>query len=251
MKHLKKFLAIATVLIVFMAPILSTPMTAHAAEATTYYVKYVPGLDQFRFQKGSWQDTQEHWDISSLGSSIKDGDNLAIDCTDGRGVTISVDVKLNELTIVNGNIAIVTAKSVKTLYALNGTTFVINGDVTTANLYGDCTGNFNNNVKVLNLASSGTIKPQGDINVIGTCDELHIENSSNAYSFQSNTLRIINGGIATDIKYFSSTAPTTPSTSNDEYDDVPKTADSRFNPLWLVGLAAVCFAGSLGIKKVK
>ena len=36
-----------------------------------------------------------------------------------------------------------------------------------------------------------------------------------------------------------------------KYDDVPKTADSRFNPLWLVGLAAVCFAGSLGIKKVK
>ena len=251
MKHMKKFLALVATLVLFLAPLLSTPITAHAADATTFYVKYVPSLNQFRFQKGTWDATQEHWDLSILNSSIKDGDNLAIDCTDGRGVILSVDVNLGELTIVNGNAAVITAKSVKTVYALSGTTSAINGDVTTANVYGDATLNFNNNVKVLNLASSGFVQPQGDINVIGTCDELHIENSSNAYSFQKDTLRIREGKIVTDIKYFSSTAPTTPSTSSDEYDDVPKTADSRFTPRWLVGLAAVCFAGSAGIKKMK
>lgn len=254
MKHLKKFLAIATVLVVFMAPFLSSPMTAHAEEATTYYIKYVPSVNEFRYQKGPWQDGQEHWGISSIETYIKDGDHLAIDCTDGRGIIFSVDVNLGMLTLINGNSTVVTAKSIDTVYALHGTTSAINGNVNTANLYGDSTANFNNNVKVLNLGFSGTTKPQGDVFVLGTCDELHIENSSNAYSFQECTLYVLGGSIATDSKYFSPNPPTTttpPSTSNSEYDDVPKTADSRFNPLWLVGLAAICFAGSIGLKKSK
>lgn len=251
MKHIKKILVLVTALVLCMAPLFGTPIKAQAAEPTTFYVKYVASLNQFRFQKGTWDATQEHWDLAILNSSMKDGDNLAVDCTDGRGIILSVDVNLGELTIVNGNVAVITAKSVKTVYALSGTTSAINGDVTTANVYGDATVNFNNNVKVLNLASSGSVQPQGDINVVGTCDELHIENSSNAYSFQKDILRIRDGKLASDTNYFSFTAPTTPSTSSDEYDDVPKTADSRFNPLWLVGLAAVCFAGSVGIKKVK
>lgn len=251
MKHMKKFLVIITALVICMAPLLGTPIKALAAEPTTFYVKYVAGLDQFRFQKGPWDATQEHWDIAILNSSMKDGDNLAIDCTDGRGIILSVDVNLGELTIVNGNVAVITAKSVNTVYALSGTTSAINGDVTTANVYGDATVNFNNNVKVLNLASSGTVQPQGDINVLGTCNELHIENSSNAYSFQKDSLRIRDGKLASDVNSFSFTAPTTPSTSDGEYDDVPKTSDIRFNPLWLVAFAAVCFAGSVGIRKIK
>lgn len=251
MKHLKKFLAIATIFTLFLAPLLGSPMTANAAEGTTYYVKYIPALNQFRYQKGPWQADQEHWDFGILGSVIKDGDSLAIDDAGGTGIIVDFDVKLNSLTIVSGTGTVVTAKSVKDLYILHGTTSAINADVTNANIYGEAAVNLNKNVKILNLYNSGTIKPTSDVNVVGTCGELHIENSSNAYSFQENTLHLVDGILVADTNRFSFTPPTTPSTSNDEYDDVPKTGDTGFNPLWLFGLAAICFAGSFGIKKIK
>lgn len=251
MKNLKKFLVIATVLTLFLAPLLSNPMTANAAEAKTYYVKYIPSLNQYRYQVGSWNPDTEHWDYGVLKSIIKDGDSLAIDDAGGSGIIVDFDVKLDSVTIVSGTGTVVTAKSIKTLYILHGTASAINADVTNANVYGETAVNFNKNVKVLNLYNSGTNKPASDIAVVGTCGELHIENSSNAYSFQENTLRLYDGVLSADTSRFSFTPPTTPSTSNDDYDDVPKTGDDGFNPLWLFGLAAICFAGSLGIRKMK
>jgi 3-oxoacyl-ACP reductase-like protein len=44
-------------------------------------------------------------------------------------------------------------------------------------------------------------------------------------------------------------APSTPSAPSGEYDDVPKTADMRFNPLWLVAMSVACFAGCYILKK--
>lgn len=247
MKHMKKFLAFLTLCVLFFAPLLSHPLSAYAAESETYYVKYVDSLSQFRYQKGSWQDGQEHFDVAVLSSNIKDGDQLVIDGVNGQGISLSVNVKLESLTVANANVAVITAKSINNVYVLNGSAAAINGDVTTANLYGDCSVNFNNNLKCLNLYYSSTISPTSDVNVLGTCDELHIEQSSNAYSFKRNALIIRDGELRSDTNLFSFTAPSSTSASSSlgsEYDDVPKTGDAQFNPLWLVCLSAICLSGA-------
>lgn len=256
MKHFKKILAIVTVCALCMAPLLSSPITAKAEESTTtYYVRHVTSLNQFRYQKGSWIEGQEHFGMGSLTTNIKDGDHLVIDDTSGQGITLTVNVNLGSLTVTNGNVVNVTANGVSNFYGLNGTTTVINADVTNAYVYGQTVVNFNNNVKNLYLLSSSVVAPLATINVLGTCDVYDVENSTAAYSFAKNTLRVLNGNLVTDVKNYSFTAPATttdtPSTSDGEYDDVPKTSDNRFNPLWLVGLAAVCFLGSYGVRKTK
>lgn len=256
MKHFKKLLAIATLFVLCMAPLLGDPMIAHAEESgTTYYLKYVPNLNQFRYQKDSWQQDKEHWDVNALKANIKDGDLLVIDGTNGEGIDLTVDVRLSNLTVVNGDLVLVTATSVDNFYGLNGTKTVVNGNVTNAYVYEQSLANFNNNVTNLTVSSGQYATPLATVSVLGTCDYFCIENGMKAYSFVANTLRLVDGNFTTEAKNYSTTAPATtpavPSTSNDEYDDVPKTGDARFNPLWLVGLAAVCFAGSVGIRKMK
>ena len=83
------------------------------------------------------------------------------------------------------------------------------------------------------------------------------------YNFAANTLRIEEGELKTEKGNYSETpqaATTTPSTttpststgsnsSSGDYDDVPKTGDIRFNPLWLVLAAGICFIGAYRLKK--
>ncbi len=254
MKQWKKILAIATVFVLCMAPLLSTPLDAYAASstATTYYLKYVDSLSQFRYQKGTWQEDQEHWDVNSLKANIQDGDLLVIDGTNGQGIELSLSVSLNNLTVVNGDLVIVTASKFTDVYLLNGSKTVINGDVTNAYVYENSLGNFNNNVKNLTYSCGKFATPVGTIAVLGTCDYFGIENGMKTYSFAQNTLRMTDGYFSTPAANYTTTAPATvPSTSSDEYDDVPKTADTTLNPLWLLLISAVCFVGSIATRKIK
>lgn len=266
MKHFKKFLVILATLVVCLSPILGTKMVAHAEESTpvTYYVKYVASLNQFRYQLGSWDDTQEHWDISRMKQNIKDGDLVVVDDTSTQGLILELNAHLSNLTIMNGNIALVTCNGVDNFYAINNSKSVVNGDVTNAYVYDKCLVNFNNNVLNLRILSETSEDVTATVSVIGTCSTMSASGKSYihyaGYDFAKDTLRIVDGVLKTDVKNYTQTgtvefrqpsSTTTTAASDSEYDDVPKTADSRINPLWLMLFSVVCFAGSYGIKKMK
>lgn len=256
MKHFKKFLSIIAVLVLCLIPVLANPLPAHAeGSAVTYYVKYVPSLSDFRYQLGTWQDGQEHWSISSLKQNIKDGDLLVIEDTHNVGIRLDVDVRLNNLTVVDGDLVVVLAKSIEDCYVINDSTASVTGDVTNAYVYDKSVGNFNSNVKNLIITSNQYDLLYATTAVAGTCDHLKASGKSYThyefYNFAQNTLLVENGHLKTASKDYSTTPSSTPSTSNDEYDDVPKTGAVNFSPLWLLALSAVCFAGSYGIKKMK
>lgn len=258
MKHLKKFLLMVTTVLFCMISFWGNSLETHAEETTptTYYLKYVASVDQFRYMVDTWQEGQQHWGLTSLKENIKNGDLLVIDGTDGHGIELSLNVNLSNLTVVNGDLVIVTANSIENFYGLNGSKSVVNGNVTNAYVYENSLGNFNNNVTNLTVSSGKNPAPLATVAVAGTCDYFHIENGMTCYSFKTNTLRMENGDFKTASENYSLTAPATSTTSttstdSDEYDDVPKTADSRFNPLWLALLSLVCFVGSVGIRKIK
>ena len=259
MKHFKKILSIFAALVLCLSPLFSAPMTANAAGGTTYYVKYVPTLNEFRYQLGSWQDGQEHFAISALASNMKDGDLLVIEDTNDIGIILNVGVSLSNLTVVDGNSVVVSAKKITDFYALNGSTSAVTGDITNAYVYDNSVANLNSNVNNVTIINSKGDLLEATVAVVGTCDHIIASGKSykhfEHYSFKANTLYVEKGVLKTAAGNYSNTpsaSTSTPSnTTNSEYDDVPKTADARFNPLWLVGLAALCFAGSVGIKKIK
>ena len=258
MKHLKKFLSILAVLALCLTPLFSTPLTANAAGGTTYYVKYVPSLDTFRYQIGSWQDGQEHFGLDILPANIKDGDLLVINDTLDVGIKLSVDVSLNNLTIVDGNSVVVSAKKITDFYALNGSVSAVNGDITNAYIYDNSVSNLNNNVKNVIIINSKEDLLEATVTVAGTCDHIVASGKSykhyELYNFKANTLCVEKGDLKTSEGNYSKTpsaSNTTPSTPDSEYDDVPKTADVRFNPLWLALAGIICLAGSACIKKIK
>lgn len=262
MKHFKKILSIFAAFVLCLAPLFGTPMTVNAAEnaPVTYYLKYIPSLSQFRFQYGTWVEGQEHWDIALMKLNIKNGDLVVIDDTENAGIKLEVDVALNNVTVVHGNNVVVAAKSITDFYALNGSTSAISGDITNAYVYDNSLANFNSNVKTLNVINSKGDLLEATVAVAGTCDHVIASGKSykhfELYSFKANTLLIDKGTLKTAAGNYSTTPSTTTSTpsnttTNSEYDDVPKTADVRFNPLWLALLAALCFAGSVGVRKMK
>ncbi len=259
MKHFKKILSIFAALVLCLSPLFSAPMTANAASGTTYYVKYVPSLNEFRYQLGSWQDGQEHWHLSALTANIKDGDLLVIEDNANAGIILDVNVNLGNLTIVAGKSVVVTAKKITDFYALYDTVSSINGDITNAYIYDNAVANLNNNVTNVIIENTKGDLLDATVAVVGTCDHIVASGKSykhfEFYNFKANTLYVEKGTLKTAAGNYSSTpsasASTPSNTTSSEYDDVPKTSDARFNPLWLALLAALCFAGSFGIKKIK
>ena len=258
MKHFKKILSVLAVLALCLTPLFSTPLTANAAGGTTYYVKYVPSLNTFRYQVGTWEDGKEHIGLDLLTIRIKDGDLLVIEDTNNIGINLSVDVSLSNLTIVDGDSVIVSAKKITDFYALNGSVSAINGDISNAYIYDNSVANLNNNVNNVTIINSKGDLLEATVAVVGTCDHIVASGKSykhfEHYSFKANTLYVEKGVLKTAAENYSktpTTTNTTPSTPSNEYDDVPKTADVRFNPMWLVLAGILCLAGSIGVRKIK
>ena len=123
--------------------------------------------------------------------------------------------------------------------------------------------NFNNNVTNLNIIHTKRDYVEANINVLGTVGRATATGVNKTvfdyYNFATNSFRLVDGRLKSDHTSYSTTPvatepvattpATTPTTSDSEYDDVPKTSDNRFNPLWLVGIAALCMAGSYSLKK--
>lgn len=266
MKHLKKISSFIVALVLCLTSFLGTPLSANADEtATTYHVRYVSSVNEWRFQTGSWEDGGYHRGLYFLYEEIKDGDSIVIDDPTNAGLKLEVNVALSSLFVVSGNNIVVTANSIGDFYALNNSVSAITADVTNAYVYDACVCNFNKNVSKLELLSEKNDLLSATVVVVGTLDHLIASGKSykhyEFYDFKENTLFISGGALKTDAANYSNTpgeatpapdaTPAAPAGSSDEYDDVPKTADIRFNPLWLVGIAAICFAGSYKLRKAK
>lgn len=262
MKQMKKSIMFFAVALFCMVPFFAASMTAQAAEPVTYYLKYVDNEDEWRYQVGTWQDGGSHRELYYMKQDIKDGDLVVVDGYEP--LDLSVDVRLNNLTVVHGSHIVVAAKSFDNVFVINGSTAAVTGDVTYAEVYDASICNFNSNVGTLKVLSEKENELKASVAVVGTANHLYAGGKDykhfEFYSFAANTLRIENGSLKTDKANYSetpqatTTTTTTPSTgtssgSSSEYDDVPKTGDARFNPMWFVMIAGVCLAGAYRLKK--
>lgn len=265
MKQFKKSIMLFAVALFCMIPFFASSITAQAAEPVTYYLKYVDNEGEWRYQTGTWQDGNSHRELYYMKQDIKDGDLVVVDGT--QPLDLSVNVRLNNLTVVHGTNIVIAANSIDNVFVINGSTAAVNGDVTYAEVYDASVCNFNNNVGTLKVLSEKENTLNASVAVVGTVNHLYAGGKDykhyEFYNFKANTLRVENGALKTDKANYSETAQaattTTPSTStstntgssssSSEYDDVPKTGDIRFNPLWLVMIAGVCLAGAYRLKK--
>lgn len=261
MKKLKKItsLLLAVAICVLLPNV--TSLTASAEEAKTYYIKFSVADNSWRYQEGTWKENTYHYDLAFLHEVIKDGDHVAIE---GAGVPINFSVSLSSLTLVQGSSAVVSAKSIDTCYVLRDNVSAISGDVTTAYVYDNATCTFNNNVGTLNVLNDASRKAttlSANVSVVGTVNHLigndGVTTHYELYNFAAGKLSITNGAVKTDAAFFSKTPSATTQTSQtatdnsasaDEYDDVPKTGESTLL-FWLLGISAICFAGSYRLKK--
>lgn len=264
-------------------------MTAHAAEAKTYSIKYIGGtINDWRYVPGNtFEDGMSHRELYYLKTEdLKDGDLIVIypgdDIPSGKELDLS-EFRLSNLTVHQNARIVVKTNGIKDCYVLAGAFAAINGDVTNAHLYDNTTCTFNNNVLDLVLHINGD--PSSNISCAGTVGKfLILDNTDQTkglyYDIPANTMKCENGKLkpfpsspdpteaylkakaAADASAASETsagtsagssAPTTPAPgpSPDEYDRVPRTGDSSQTGwvIGLIGIAAVLFAGSYGLYK--
>lgn len=274
MKRMKKIVSLLAAAVLCLMPLANLSLTAHAAEPVTYYLKYLPDDNEWRYQVGStWNSNGVHRELYYMKLDIRDGDYMVIE---GSGeLILEVNVRLGNLTINHATSSIITANGIDDCYVLPDSWCVINGDVTNAYIYDNGFCNFNNNVT--NLEIIGT---SNDINatvaVGGTVG--HVKGSSNQqtyyelYNFEADRLYIQDGSLKTEEKYYSTTpqataaaapsttapAPSAPTAgapaastntaASSEYDDVPKTGEAN-TCIWLLGIAAVCLLGRYQLNK--
>lgn len=257
MKLFKKLLVTCSAALLCLAPIFGPAIDAQAESPVTYYVSYEEDMGDWRFQTGTWDNNSPHRDLYYMSLDIKDGDHLVID--GHSSIKLNVNVKLESLTILHADGAIITTKGINNLYALNESVSAVNGDVNYAAVYDDASLNINNNVDTLELLSNRYENLNQTVAALGTVNHLKASGKSyvhfELYNFTKGSLLIDEGSLKTKSSNYSevpaaaTAAPSAPSSSADAYDEVPKTGDIRFNPLWLVAIAAVCLIGSYELKK--
>lgn len=269
MKFLKKLSIMLTAVMICLIPLLESALTVHAEGPVTYYIKYVDGHGDFQFQKGEWKEDDSERELYYMYQDIKDGDLLVIDST--AASNLKVDVQLSNLTIVHAPSAVITAKGIDNCYVINDSIAAINGNVTYAAVYDKSIVTFNDNVGTLELLSEKYENLHHNVSVAGTVDHVKASDKNEVhfefYNFSKNSFCVEDGELTTAKTNYSETAtaaaqtpaptPTAtpapetpaPSVSSGEYDDVPKTGDIRFNPFWLIAIAAMCMIGSYEVKR--
>lgn len=281
MKRLRKFVSLlAAVAVCVLLPGVNA-LTASAEEEgpVTYYVKFVEGNSEWRYQLGSaWNDNAGHRELYYLLQDIRDGDLVVVE--GNSALNLNLPVRLSNLTINHAATVAISAKSIDDCYVLRDSAAAINGDVTNAYVYENARCTFNNNVGTLQVLDSSGL--HATVTCAGTVDHLigkdNLQTYYDYYSFAEGKLDIKDGPVKTDAAYYSTTAPaeasqtqatqnetsqaeavqeqapqadTTPAeTSSNEYDDVPKTGESNLI-FWLLGISALCFAGSCYLKKAE
>ncbi len=285
MKKWKKLVSLlAAAAMLTLLPDAST-LQARAEEPATFYARFDTDKNQWRIQKGAWDDNSEGREVYYLNNDsdrIKDGDILVV-MSNGTGESLgelTVDARLSNLTFQN-SAGVVTAKGIDSCYVLGGSVAAVNGNVTNAYVYDKTICTFNNNVNTLHLYS--TDETEASVSVGGTVGHLIEEVDGflvrEGYNFAAGKLYYDeNGAFSTDVYYFSSSpsvsspsansqpvaqptptakpapaatpTPTAKPAPAGEYDDVPKTGESSL-PLWLMISAVLCLTGSFALKKMK
>lgn len=257
---MKKLFSLFAVVMMAVMSLQLSALTVAAEEPTTYIVKYDATTDDWNYQEGStWDDDSDGKSMYYMTLEMKDGDYIVVEAPEGNPV-LDLDFHLGNLTIKPNSSCMVDAKSIKDCYILSGAHATIDCDVTNGYLYDFSVCNFNKNCD--NLKIYYTDDTTISVNVVGTCKDFYMHNDAKGrvkyqlYNFTT-ALTVQDGKLKNDADEYStspssSTAapatPQAPSTSADEYDDVPKTGESS-TYLFAFGLAAVCFLGSYSLKK--
>lgn len=260
---MKKLKRIASLLLVVAACVLLpgvNSLTASADTPNTFYIKFVPSLNEWRYQVSpTWDDNKVSCGIAALEYEIKDGDVAIVEHTDAYPA-LHIPAHLSNLTIAMDAFCVVSAEAIDSCYILRGGTAAVTGDVKTAYVYDNGVCTFNSNVGTLYVINDPAQQKnllQGTVTAGGTVDHL-IGIDGNAlvhydlYNFQAGKLVVEKGDVKTDKAFYSTTAPantgTSSSSSADEYDDVPKTGESNV-VVWLLAASALCLLGRYSLKK--
>lgn len=272
MKKLFTFLSVAIFAMVFFW---TSTIKAEAAEPTTYCVRYDAEEEEWYYQVGSkWDDSvpPPNRELYYMTLEMKDGDYVVVESTDGDCPELKLDFHLGNLTTYPNVSCLINAKSIAECYLLHGSYVSITADVEHAWVYQGCTANFNKNCNKLELIYIDN--PNMSVGVLGICNEFSLSSETEVvcelWSFKDDLI-FKDGVVQTDRESYSTeppatspapVVPTTPnttpsntppapsssSTSADEYDDVPKT-EENMNFLWFFAIAGLCFVGSYSLNK--
>lgn len=239
---------------------------ASADEPTTYTLKYSDSDGAWKYQPNyPWNDSLGSGWASNLGSEIRDGDSIVVMASANR-LELKLTQHLSNLTFQNAPNAVVTAGGIDDVYVLENSAAAINGNVKNAYVYDNAVCTFNNNVEYLEIVCTtfplkatvtvgGTV---GHLKAYDTAENKNVRVHYEYYQIAAGKLSIDKGSLKTDAAYYS-TAPApvsdtaqaagvTPQTSSDdEYDKVPKTGDTTSHG-WLLAVAAVCLISGIGIR---
>lgn len=272
LKSLKKFLALtATAAMLAFLPGANV-LIASAEEPVSYYVMYDDEDEDWWYHLGSeWDTDAPGGSYEDLQKNIKNGDVVVVD-NGSSSHALVLNVHLSNLTINNktGNLAMINVTGgIDNCFFNRGTLASITGSVTNAYVYGASLATFHSNVGNLYSFEIDS-EPAPTISVIGTVSYFVAQESDGSigYSgtnFKAKTFFLDEGELTTDSDDYTqdissgpvstaaqstsaATQNTTSAASSNEYDAVPKTGETSL-VLWLCLAAAVCFSGSLLLRK--
>lgn len=260
MKQMKRILATLLVLaLVAIVPGVGT-MTAKAAAAKTFTLKYDTVLSEWRVQMlATWDDLQPNGGLDFLWSYLSDGDSVVVLGGTTANLNLTFNVNLANLTLygVTSNAVIYSNASIKDIYVLKGTKASLNGSYENVYVYDNSACNVNNDVK--NLYVTGESSMTMNVAALGKVDFCQIANGSTIlstmYNVQANTLRVTNGTNATPAEAYSTNAGAAPAPAPQANTQAgatttptsPKTGEG--SSAWLLIAGALCLAGSVVFKK--
>lgn len=285
MKRIKMFVAVLTAAMgLAMVPDVHT-VTAEAAEPVTYSVKYVKNGDTYEWlsqaNSSAYDDSVSGRVMYYLLNDLKDGDMVVVYNNVENAPLLDLgDIHLGSLTIADDQFTMVKVGSADNFYANQGSSSSITGTITNAFVYYNALCNFNSDVKILNVYYERDEENNApNIGCSQKVEQVNFRSLSepdwiyySLYNFAADTLSIRNGILQTAETNYSrepiapstnttstnttstnTTSTNTPaagssSSSNSEYDDVPRTGQNNIY-LWLLAAAAACFVGSGLLKR--
>ena len=254
---MKKLFSLFAVVMMAVMSLNLSALTVNAAEPTTYVVKYDATTDDWYYQVGNkWDKHAQLRSMYYMTLEMKDGDNVVVDALEGSPV-LELAFHLGSLTLLPNSSCTVKVNSIKDCYIGSGAFGNIECDVTNGYMYDFSVCNFYKNCD--NLKINYTDPETVSVNVVGTCKDFYMfDTAKNKVKYQLYNFKaplcvgegelLNNANEYTTTPSAATTRPAAPTTSADEYDDVPKTGESNAY-LLAFGLAAVCFFGSYSLKK--
>lgn len=262
MRKIKKTVSLVlAAALLFLLPDASAITASAEEEPATYYIRYLENEGSWRAQKLSvWDDSRESAELNFVTNNIKAGDLLIIEGDGKTDLKLDINVRLNNLTVKNTGLAVVTVKNgIDHCFILKDSVAAVNGDIANAYVYDNGRCNLNNNVT--NLYLQGEPKLEATVVVEGTVSYAKFAEQDRTiyefYNFDAGTFATENGIVKTDASHYSTTPPSQPApapasapASSDEYDEVPKTGEND-SVLWLlcIGIGCLTASGYLLLRK--